>query len=77
MRPAQRIRAAGTGHLMMTCIFHQDLTPSLRIWRSGRYLCYGCGAKGDVKDHPELAQVHYRVRMEALEAAGQLRLPGF
>ncbi len=72
---------------MMLCVFHQEKTPSLRIWSSGRFKCYGCGESGHVHSHPRLTktvvQIHphlapitEKVRMELLEAKGQLRIPG-
>lgn len=60
-----------------TCVFHLDKTPSLRIWPNGRFRCYGCREHGHVKDHPELRLLFDQAHFRLLEAAGQLRLPGF
>lgn len=64
---------------MMLCIFHREKTPSLRIWRDGRFICYGCQEQGFVQGHPELMAVFnevHRIPPKQLEEAGQLRLPG-
>lgn len=63
--------------LMILCIFHKEKTPSLRVLPNGQFRCYGCGEIGDVKDHPELRQAIDRHEVARLEAAGQLRFPGF
>ncbi len=48
--PIARTRIAG--HLILSCIFHQERTPSLQIWvnGSGRYYCHGCKAEGNIVD---------------------------
>ena len=32
--------------LKIKCIFHNDSTPSLVVYRDNSYHCYGCGANG-------------------------------
>lgn len=67
--------------VMLLCIFHREKTPSLRIWPSGHFRCYGCGEAGHVMDHAELAEYSRvpcaRELAAHLEAMGQTRLPGF
>ena len=70
------MKVTRTGILMLPCVFHTEKTPSLRVWVSGRFYCHGCGERGHVDEHPELASIVSRVRMERLEFKGQLRLPG-
>jgi hypothetical protein len=33
---------------MALCPFHNEKTPSLRVWGSQRFKCHGCGKEGDV-----------------------------
>lgn len=66
-----------SGVIYATCIFHQDLSPSLTIWPNGGFKCHGCQKTGRVDDHPELRMIFDRVHFRWLEEAGQLRLPGF
>jgi len=66
----------------ITCPFHQEKTPSLRIFEK-RFYCFGCGASGDVTDFA--AQVLGITTVEAAqklmtafnvpEAVRELRLP--
>jgi DNA primase len=64
------------GITMTLCVFHQERTPSLRIWPSGSFRCYGCGKHGHSRDEPLLRGPFDRKVNEARETAGQLRLPG-
>ena len=32
------------------CVFHEEKTPSMRIYDNGSFHCFGCGATGDVID---------------------------
>lgn len=66
-----------SGAIMICCVFHKEKTPSLRIWASGHFKCYGCGTAGRVEEHAEVQQVFERSRAALLETEGQLRLPGF
>jgi hypothetical protein len=34
---------------LMRCLFHDDSTPSLRIFERG-FVCFGCGTRGGVLD---------------------------
>ncbi len=65
MKPYQRL-----------CIFHKEKTPSLRIWPTGRYFCYGCKERGHVEEHRDLFQEFERRLVAELERLGQLLLPG-
>lgn len=39
------------GHGFLLCPFHQEKTPSFRVYDSGkRWYCFGCGERGDVID---------------------------
>ncbi len=44
---ARRIKARTTGAVYALCVFHDERTPSLVGWPSGRFLCHGCLASGD------------------------------
>lgn len=66
-----------SNNIMVLCVFHEEKTPSLRIWSTGHFHCFGCRTSGDVREHPALFQVFEQKRVERLEAAGQLRFPGF
>lgn len=68
------VRTNGT--IDVTCIFHNEKTPSLRIWGNGRFRCHGCQEEGVISEHPELQQLFNQVQFRRLEEAGQLRLPG-
>lgn len=38
-----------TGVLVLLCVFgHEEKTPSLHCWPSGRFRCHGCGLTGDM-----------------------------
>jgi hypothetical protein len=39
-----------SGTIVLCCIFHNEKTPSLWLRPGGRYICYGCGAHGDMID---------------------------
>lgn len=46
--PYVQLRRAGRGQVGL-CPFHSERTPSFNVNDStGRYMCFGCGAKGDV-----------------------------
>lgn len=38
-----------TGKIYVSCVFHQERTPSLRFV-PGRFKCYGCGESGNYED---------------------------
>lgn len=63
--------------MKILCVFHKEKTPSLHVRKNGTFRCYGCGAKGHVDDYPQVLQASERKKVERLEAAGQLRFPGF
>ena len=69
------MKVSASGAITLLCVFHEERTPSLRIWPDGGFRCFGCGVVGRVEDHPDLQMVFDRVRRDRLEAAGQLRLP--
>jgi len=47
---AERLGLTVKKHLCCCC-FHSDARPSMRLYNdSGRFVCYACGAKGDVID---------------------------
>ncbi len=77
MKFARRHIVRTSGTIDVTCIFHDEKTPSLRIWRDGSFWCHGCHTGGNVKDHPPLRLLFDQVHFRRLEEAGQLRLPGF
>jgi DNA primase len=58
----------------MLCVFHDEKTPSLRVWPSGFFKCHGCGESGKAEDHPKILAAFDRVRMAELERAGQMKL---
>jgi len=64
------------GAIMTLCVFHQERTPSLRIWPDGNYLCHGCGKSGRARDHHQLLGLVDRQLVKTREDLGQLRLPG-
>ena len=41
------LRQSGNG-FVAPCPFHEDRSPSLRVYADGRFHCFGCGAHGDV-----------------------------
>ena len=46
--PYAQLRRAGRGQVGL-CPFHSERTPSFSVNdETGRYMCFGCGAKGDV-----------------------------
>lgn len=46
--PYSQLRRAGRGQVGL-CPFHSERTPSFSVNdETGRYMCFGCGAKGDV-----------------------------
>jgi DNA primase len=46
--PYAQLRRAGRGQVGL-CPFHSERTPSFNVNdETGRYMCFGCGAKGDV-----------------------------
>ena len=64
------------------CPFHNERTPSCRIWFGGGFFCHGCHAKGKVQDHPSLLSLYdkehakyLRECTKHLEDMGQLLLP--
>ena len=48
IQPYVQLRRAGRGQVGL-CPFHSERTPSFSVNdETGRYMCFGCGAKGDV-----------------------------
>lgn len=45
------------GKFMVYCIFHNDKTPSLRVWPNGKFYCLGCHMRGTVKDYSTLYSI--------------------
>ena len=45
-----RIRNKGEGPVVVHCVFHEERTPSLFLYPDGGFMCYGCGACGDLVD---------------------------
>lgn len=35
---------------MFRCLFHEDSTPSMKVYDNGTFYCFGCGKWGDVGD---------------------------
>lgn len=63
----------GQGRYLGLCPFHDDTTPSLRIFETGGFLCFACGAKGgDVIDF----WARYATRGDVAEAIKQLATDG-
>lgn len=62
------------GIITMLCVFHEDGSPSLRIWPSGFYKCTGCGASGLAEEDAELRALYDRARRAERENAGQMKL---
>ncbi len=82
MKFARKHVVRASGVIDVTCIFHDEKTPSLRIWKDGKFWCHGCQMGGHVADYPELQRLFHQVHPKPdeaaqLEAAGQLRFPGF
>ncbi len=44
------IRVRASGAIYLRCIFHEERTPSLVLWPSGNFKCYGCDTVGDKLD---------------------------
>lgn len=38
------------GHRYISCVFHEERTPSLWLHQDGGYYCFGCQASGDIVD---------------------------
>lgn len=57
--------------MMMLCVFHQEKTPSLCLWPSGRFLCHGCGAEGDMVDFVAQYAMKNVVSTEAARSLGE------
>jgi len=70
------VKVSTSGAITLLCIFHEERTPSLRIWPDGGFRCFGCGVHGKVEDHEHLAGVFHQVHAPEREVSGQLRLPG-
>ncbi len=66
-----------SGHLYMLCPFHQERTPSLQIWATLKWHCYGCQANGvdlqRIFDYFGQFDMDWPTRRE-WELAGQLSL---
>lgn len=46
------------------CVFHEESTPSLKVWDSGRFQCYGCKETGHVAEHPKVREAAEKAGME-------------
>lgn len=63
------------------CCFHGDSRPSLRMWPSGRFYCYGCGAGGNSieeffhKMGEDVSRLEGVLPTLTLPGEGQLPLP--
>jgi hypothetical protein len=44
---SRSVKTRATGAVRALCVFHNERTPSLVGWPSGRFLCHGCQATGD------------------------------
>jgi hypothetical protein len=58
------LKKSGKGY-MGRCPFHDDKHPSFAVYEEGYYICYGCGASGDVIDF--IMQIKNCSFKEALE----------
>jgi DNA primase len=59
------------GGLVACCPFHHEKTPSFKVDReTQRFICFGCGAKGDVIDF--LAAIENLDRVASLKRAREL-----
>ncbi len=47
------------GIIVCLCVFHSEITPSLKFRPNGFFCCHGCGKRGDVFDF--LSAYFYRV----------------
>lgn len=46
-----RYRERSVSHsLRVLCNFHDEMTPSLALYPSGNFTCYGCGQRGELAD---------------------------
>lgn len=43
-------RNQGDGPIVVSCLFHEERTPSMVLWESGNFLCHGCGQDGNISD---------------------------
>lgn len=50
--------------LATVCLFHDEKSPSLWLYPSGNYICYGCGASGTVEDFVQRAIIAVEQRRE-------------
>lgn len=73
VQPQVRLHRAGND-LRGCCPFHHDRTPSFYIFDSGRrWICFGCGASGDVLDFVQ--RLHGVGLVEAARMLGAHELP--
>jgi DNA primase len=73
VQPQVRLRRAGN-ELCGCCPFHNDKTPSFYIFDVGRrWICFGCGASGDVLDYVQ--RLHGVGLVEAARMLGAQELP--
>jgi len=68
--PLERVGWMGTDGqtAYLFCIFHEEKTPSLRVWADGGWRCFSCGAFGQLKDHDKI-----REKYKALQQAWRTR----
>ncbi len=38
-----------SGAFLLSCLMHQERTPSLILWPSGCFKCHGCSWEGDIE----------------------------
>lgn len=64
----------------ISCTFHLEITPSLRIWSNGNYKCHGCGRQGNIEDDNSIGDldviiaIHLKNITKYKEDQGQLKL---
>jgi hypothetical protein len=63
---SSRERINDAGRAVLLCPFHREKTPSLCIWPDTGFYCHGCGRKGWLKDHPDIAN-KYVLMLSALD----------
>lgn len=47
---------------MVSCQFHKEKTPSLRIWPNGWFFCLGCRHRGHTSKYPDLKAKYLTLR---------------
>lgn len=45
------VKVRRNGALVISCLFHKENTPSMHLYPSGNYYCYGCGDNGSMTDY--------------------------